>query len=178
MGRASTGTPAQVEPLSAVLGMPVLDGEWGWVGGGQPQRAAVGSVARSPGARCSRGARTGPAARIRKRWKQAECWASGPGPCRSPAHGCKLTVTPVPFSPPGHTSCRPLLAAHFPRHLHRRRYSLVSIMSPLQAPSAQPGPPTPALVSHYWGPRACPSLSSPLLSLSPPPWPSLACLSP
>lgn len=113
----------------------------------------------------------GPAARIRKRWKQAECWASGPGPCRSPARGCKLTVTTVPFSPPGHTSCRLLLAAPHPWHLHRRRYSPVSIVSPLQAPSAQPGSPRLLLWSLSTGdPEPAP--------LSPSPWPSLGCLSP
>lgn len=68
---------------------------------------------------------------------------SGPRPCRSPARGCKLTVTPVPFSPPGHTSCRHThsLPPPLPQHLHHRRYSPVSIVSPLQAPSTQPGPP-------------------------------------
>lgn len=53
-----------MEPLSAVLGRPVLDWEWGG-GWGRLQRAAEGSVARMPGARCSWGARVGPAARMR-----------------------------------------------------------------------------------------------------------------
>lgn len=108
----------------------------------------------------------GPAARIRKRWKQAECWASGPGPCRSPARGCKLTVTTVPFSPPGHTSCRLLLLAPPPRHLHRWPEVQPSFhVCPTPGPALSLAPLTPALVSLYWGPRACPSLS--------PSWPSL-----
>lgn len=70
---------------------------------------------------------------------------SGPGPCRSPARGCKLTVTPVPFSPPGHTSCRPLLAAPSPpasppptvqRSLHR---------VPTPGPQHSAWPPSPPL---------------------------------